>query len=138
MPTTDRGLLVVPPSYVTVAAVTAPPDIRMALITNLTAGSCGHSQGNTFHALTGCDAFYQVRPHTFSGLTGEPAYRQCFQLRQVVSLSLTSLEDVMRPRKKPHTLTHVHANVRLRLRLLLVASGVSARSYLKFIKSLVE
>ena len=32
----------------------------------------------------------------------------------------------------------VRMDVGLRLRLLLVASGVSARSYLKFMKSLVE
>ena len=68
------------------------------------------------------------RPHTLSGLIGEPAYRQCFQLRQVVSLSLTSLEDVMRPRKKAAHVGPRLTNVELRLRLITGRQLTSGRA----------
>ena len=49
-------------------------------------------------------------PHSLCGLTGEPAYWQCFRLRRVVLLAmmgLTSIGGCRAATKKPHTLTHV-------------------------------
>ena len=65
--------------------------------------------------------------------------RLCLRLLLVASgISFRGYLEFKLIRKKPYTLTHVHANVRLRLRLLLVTSGVSARGYPEFMKSLVE
>ena len=85
--------------------------------------------------------FAPARPHKFSGLTGEPAYRQFLRLRRVVLLAmmgLTSIGGCHAATKKAAHADPRLANVELRLRLLLVASGASARGYLEFMKSLVE